>query len=76
MNKEYNIINYQKVNYFLKTVYPSIPVINTSTMNIKNIVLAIEAAPSAIPVKPNIAATMAIMRKMAVHFSIMKYYFT
>ena len=43
-------------------------------MNIKKIVLAIDAAPSAIPVKPNIAATRAMTRKMAVHFNIMKYF--
>ena len=33
-------------------------------------VLAIDAAPAAIPVNPNIAATMAIKKKMAVHLSI------
>ena len=60
--------------YFLNTVYPSTPVINTSTMNIKNIVLAIDAAPSAIPVKPKIAAIIAMMRKMAVHFNIVKFF--
>ena len=47
---------------------------NTSqiTMKIKNKVLAIEAAPAAIPVNPNIAATMAITKKIADHLSIIK----
>jgi hypothetical protein len=36
----------------------------------KNITLAIEAAPSAIPVKPKRAAIKAITKKIAVHFNI------
>ena len=43
----------------------------TKKIKIKNMILAMEAAPVAIPVKPKIAATIAITRNMAVHFSIM-----
>ena len=41
-----------------------------STKKIKNKILAIEAAPAAIPVKPKIAATIAIIKNMAAHLSI------
>ena len=41
-----------------------------SARKIKNNILAIEAAPAAIPVKPKIAATIAIIKKIAAHFSI------
>ncbi len=51
-------------------VTPSIPVKTTRMMKIKKIVLAIEAAPSAIPVNPKIAAIIAITRKIAVHLNI------
>jgi hypothetical protein len=60
----------QKYYFFLKIVKPSIAVITTNAMKTKNIILAIEAAPAAIPVKPNSAATIAITKKTAVHFSI------
>lgn len=62
----------QETNYvfFLKTVNPSIAVTTTRARKIKNITLAMDAAPAAIPVKPNIAAIIAIMKKIAVHFSI------
>ena len=36
----------------------------------KNNTLAMEAAPAAIPVKPKIAATIAIMIKITAHLSI------
>ena len=36
----------------------------------KKIILATDAAPAAIPVKPNIAAMMAIKKKIAAHLSI------
>jgi hypothetical protein len=42
----------------------------TRTKNKKNITLAMEAAPAAIPVNPKRAAIMAITRKIAVHFNI------
>lgn len=38
-------------------------------MKIKNITLAIEAAPAAIPVKPKIAATIAMITKITAHLS-------
>ena len=41
-----------------------------STINIKKITLAIVAAPSEIPPKPKIAATIATIIKMIVHFNI------
>jgi len=44
---------------------------NTKTIKIKKIVLAIDAAPDAILVKPKIAAIIAMTRKVAVHLSIM-----
>jgi hypothetical protein len=57
--------------YFrLRIVAPSIALSNMRTMKIKKIVFAIEAAPAAMLVKPNIAAIIAITRKIAVHFSI------
>ena len=40
------------------------------TRKIKNNILAIEAAPAAIPVKPKIAAMIAITKNMAAHLSI------
>ena len=45
-------------------------VTNTITMNTKNMNLAIDAAPAAIPENPNIAATIAMIKNIAVHFSI------
>ena len=59
------------VYLFLKRVIPSIPVTTTRMMKIKNSVFAIDAAPSAIPVNPNSAATKAITKKMAVHLNMM-----
>lgn len=44
--------------------------ITNNTRNIKKIIFAIEAAPAAIPPKPNIAATIAITRKIRVQRSI------
>ena len=41
-----------------------------STMKTKKIILAIDAAPAAIPVNPKIAAIMAITKKMAAQRSI------
>jgi hypothetical protein len=49
---------------------PNIKTKINSTKNIKNKILAIEAAPAAIPVKPKIAAIIAIMKNMAAHLSI------
>ena len=41
-----------------------------NTMKIKNRTFAIEAAPAAIPVNPKIAATIAMIKKIAAHLSI------
>jgi hypothetical protein len=42
----------------------------TNTRKIKNIIFAIEAAPAAMPVNPNIAAIIAITMKMIVQRNI------
>jgi hypothetical protein len=44
--------------------------IRKSTMKIKKRILAIDAAPAAIPVNPKIPATIAIIKKMAAHLNI------
>lgn len=49
---------------------PAIRVITTNTRNMKNITLAIDAAPAAIPVNPKRAAIIAITRNTTVHFNI------
>lgn len=59
-----------RLHFFLKTVTPKTAVSSTNTIKMKNSVWAIEAAPCAIPVKPKIAATIAITRKIADHLSI------
>ena len=64
-------MNLNSKYYFLKRVSPSIKLITTSTIKIKNMVLAIDAAPAAIPLKPNMAAMIAITKKIAVHFNMM-----
>ena len=58
------------VHYFPKIFAPKMSTRMKSTKKIKNNILAIEAAPAAIPVKPKIAATIAIIKKIAAHFSI------
>ena len=60
--------------YFLKMVIPRIPNKSIRTRKMKNNVLATDAAPSAIPVKPKIAATMAIKKKVAAHLSMIVVY--
>ena len=47
-------------------------VIRNNTRKIKNNTLAILAAPAAIPVNPNRAAMIAIMKKVIDHLSITK----
>ncbi len=49
---------------------PRINAITNNTINIANNTLATEAAPSATPVNPNIAATIAMIKKVADHLSI------
>jgi len=51
-------------------VTPNKKVTSTRTRKMKNKVLAIAAAPAAIPVKPKIAATIAMSKNMADHFNI------
>jgi len=53
----------------LKIVRPKIKASTKSTMNIPNSILPTEAAPSAMPVNPKIAATIAIRKKTADHLS-------
>jgi hypothetical protein len=49
---------------------PNIKTKINNTKKIKNNILAIEAAPAAMPVKPKIAAIIAITKNMAAHLSI------
>ena len=42
----------------------------TRTKKIKKMTLATDAAPAAMPVKPKIAAMIAIIKKIADHFNI------
>jgi hypothetical protein len=68
MNFAYStLLDYQ---FFLKIVTPSIAVITTRARNIKNNTLATDVAPAAMPVKPKIAAIIAITKKIAAHFNI------
>ena len=56
--------------YFPKIFDPKIKTRINKTRKIQNNILAIEAAPAAMPVKPNMAATIAIIKNMAAHLSI------
>jgi hypothetical protein len=56
--------------YLPKILDPKIKTIINKIRKIKNNTLAIEAAPAAMPVKPNIAATMAMIKNIAAHLSI------
>lgn len=56
--------------YYLKTLPPNISVNTNNTMKIQNNTFAIEAAPAAIPPKPNMAAIIAITTKIMAHLSI------
>jgi len=58
------------INYFPKIFAPKMRTKIKSTRKIKNNILAIDAAPAAIPVKPKIAAIIAIIKKIAAHLSI------
>ena len=70
------LINFIKVSayFFLNKSVPPISVNIINVKKMKNMTFAIEAAPVAIPVKPNSAATIAITKKIAVHLSIMIYF--
>ena len=56
--------------FFPKRALPKRIAPRKRTRKIKNKILAIDAAPAAIPVNPNIPAMIAITRKIAAHFSI------
>lgn len=58
--------------YLPKSFAPKRIVIRNNTRKIKNNTLAILAAPAAIPVNPNRAAMIAIMKKVIDHLSIIK----
>jgi hypothetical protein len=64
------VLFFTPANYLPKIFDPKIKTIINKTRKIKNNTLAIEAAPAAMPVKPNIAATMAIIKNIAAHLSI------
>jgi hypothetical protein len=69
----YAVLVFEKIsNYYLrpKILEPNIKTKINSTKKMKNKILAIEAAPAAIPVKPKIAAIIAIIKNMAAHLSI------
>jgi hypothetical protein len=57
-------------NYLPKSFAPKIIVIRNNTRKIKNKTLAMLAAPAAIPVNPNKAAIIAIMKNVIDHFNI------
>lgn len=56
--------------FFPSKVPPAISVIRNNTMNIKNSIFAIPAAPAAIPVKPKRPATIATTKKINVQRNI------
>jgi len=58
------------LGYFPKIFAPKMRTSIKRTRKIKNNILAIEAAPAAMPVKPKIAAIIAIMKNIAAHLSI------
>jgi len=55
---------------FSKKLPPNIIVNRNNNRKIKNNTFAIEAAPAAIPVKPNMAAMIAMTKKIVDHLSI------
>ena len=65
---------------FLKTVAPKIKARRKRTMKMKNKTCAIDAAPSAIPPNPKMAATIAMIKKITaqrniiLNFSLFKNY--
>ena len=60
------------MNYLPKSFAPNIIVSRNNTRKIKNNTLAMLAAPAVIPVNPNRAAIIAIMKKVIDHLSIIK----
>ncbi len=51
--------------HFFKSEDPATSAITNKTKNIKNKILAMDAAPAAIPVNPNTAATIATIKKIS-----------
>lgn len=61
-----NVMNKQCKTYrFLSNDDPAISAIRNNTIKTKNKILAMEAAPAAIPVKPNTAATIATIKNIS-----------
>ena len=60
----------QLIIYFPKSFAPNKIVIRNNTRKIKNKTFAILAAPDAIPVNPNKAAMIAIIKNVTDHLSI------
>ncbi|HVX25562.1 MAG TPA: hypothetical protein VHB70_04435 [Parafilimonas sp.] len=56
--------------YFPNILDPKISTRINNTRKIKNKIFAMDAAPAAMPVKPNMAATIAMIKNMAAHLSI------
>lgn len=69
-----SIISNAVYTFLRNTVLPRMNPRIQSTMKIKNSVLAIPAAPAAMPVNPNIAAIIAITRKIADHLNMIIYF--
>jgi hypothetical protein len=59
-----------QIIYFPKSFAPNIKVNRNKTIKMKNNTLAMDAAPAAMPVKPKIAAMIAITIKITAHLSI------
>jgi hypothetical protein len=53
------------MNYFLINEDPAINAMRNNTIKTKKRILAIDAAPAAMPVNPNTAATMATIKNMS-----------
>ena len=56
---------YTSINYFFNKDDPAIKAIKKRTINTKNNIFAIDAAPAAIPVNPNNAAIIATIKNMS-----------
>ncbi len=68
---ESQLLKYSAYTYFfLNIVIPGISAPTNNIMNMVNKILAMDAAPVAIPVNPKTAAIIAITKKIADHLSI------
>ena len=77
----YTLLSHQKLKqrkvsillaYMFVALFPKSKLKTKSTKKIKNKILAIPAAPAAIPPKPNIAAMIATIKKITVQRNIVK----